>query len=217
MCVPGALEKEYNHGKNNPDKMCALCRDDCKGSGKYSGYTGAVRCLLEKSGDVAFVKHTTINDIITKPPSWATGKTKDDFVLLCKDGSTKPVDQYNNCNLARVPSHAVLTSTARSANDVRHFQIALDRAQMKYGKNTKDFFRLFYSDPKDGKDLLFKDSTMKLKRIDQTYEAFLGDAYLKSVTAIDGRKCHVGASNSVKFSFGATIFAAILSISSMSI
>lgn len=38
--------------------MCALCEDPvkCNYPDKYSGYEGAIRCLVENGGDVAFTK-----------------------------------------------------------------------------------------------------------------------------------------------------------------
>lgn len=38
--------------------LCALCEDPikCNYPDKYSGYEGAIRCLAEKGGDVAFTK-----------------------------------------------------------------------------------------------------------------------------------------------------------------
>lgn len=38
--------------------MCALCEEPfkCNYPDKYSGYDGAIRCLVEKGGDVAFTK-----------------------------------------------------------------------------------------------------------------------------------------------------------------
>lgn len=45
------LEKRYSN-------LCALCEDPgkCNYPDKYSGYEGAIRCLVEKGGDVAFTK-----------------------------------------------------------------------------------------------------------------------------------------------------------------
>lgn len=45
------IEKRYSN-------LCALCEDPtkCDYPDKYSGYEGAIRCLVENGGDVAFTK-----------------------------------------------------------------------------------------------------------------------------------------------------------------
>ncbi len=60
------------------------------------------RCLVEGAGDVAFVKHTTIDDVMMQGDDWSLGVRKGDYKLLCKDGSTRPVDDWEMCNLAQV-------------------------------------------------------------------------------------------------------------------
>lgn len=44
-------EKRYSN-------LCALCEDPvkCNYPDKYSGYEGAIRCLVEQNADVAFTK-----------------------------------------------------------------------------------------------------------------------------------------------------------------
>lgn len=44
-------EKKYSN-------LCALCEfpDKCNYPDKYSGYDGAIRCLVERNADVAFTK-----------------------------------------------------------------------------------------------------------------------------------------------------------------
>lgn len=46
-----------NTEKRYPN-LCALCEDPvkCNNSDKYSGYEGAIKCLAENGGDVAFTK-----------------------------------------------------------------------------------------------------------------------------------------------------------------
>ena len=61
--------------------MCALCKDECKKDGNYSGYSGAFRCMDEGVGEVAFVKHTTVKE---NKPGMETN-----YQYLCKDGTRK--------------------------------------------------------------------------------------------------------------------------------
>ena len=75
------------------------------------------RCLAENAGEVAFVKHTTVvsNTDENTPPEWNLTHSASDFKLLCADGTTETdVNKYLSCNLASVPSHAVMTNGDKS-------------------------------------------------------------------------------------------------------
>lgn len=43
------------------------------------------------------------------PEDWANNLKKEDFQLLCLDGTRKPVTEPQNCHLGRVPNHAVVS------------------------------------------------------------------------------------------------------------
>lgn len=67
-CAPNALIDKYNPIGDNSDRLCALCigkvpGGKCTRRDPYSGFEGAFRCLLE-SGDIAFLKHTTVSEMI---------------------------------------------------------------------------------------------------------------------------------------------------------
>ncbi|NXS43847.1 TRFE protein, partial [Balaeniceps rex] len=151
-CVPGATAER---------KLCRQCKGDsktkCSRTGPYSGYSGAFQCLADGKGDVAFVKHTTVQE--------NAPENKDEYELLCLDGSRQSVDNYKDCHWARVPAHAVV---ARADGKVDHIWSFLSKAQEKFGVGTTSTFRLFGSPGKENtglKDLLFKDSAIRLKRI----------------------------------------------------
>ena len=65
---------DYDPKNKNPDNLCALCKDECNTTGKYSNYAGAFQCLVDGVGDVAFVKHTTVG-------------SNSGYVYLCPNGS----------------------------------------------------------------------------------------------------------------------------------
>lgn len=44
------------------------------------------------------------------------------FELLCTDGSRKPLNEYRQCNWGLVPSHALVTSSARTAEERKRYQ-----------------------------------------------------------------------------------------------
>nr|XP_020772130.1 serotransferrin [Odocoileus virginianus texanus] len=181
-------------GSQRNSSLCALCIGSEKGSGKecvpnsnerYYGYTGAFRCLVEK-GDVAFVKHQTVlqNTDGKNDEPWAKNLQKENFELLCKDGSRKSVEEAESCHLARAPNHAVV-SRKDKATCVEEI---LTKQQEEFGKSVTDCtnnFCLFHS---SSKDLLFRDDTKCLASIaKKTYDSYLGDDYVRAMTNL--RQC----------------------------
>nr|ADZ05535.1 transferrin precursor [Mauremys mutica] len=169
-CVPGAPANEPN--------LCRLClgagAQKCSRTGPYSGYSGAFQCLKDGAGDVAFVKHTTV---LENDPSG-----KDEYELLCEDGSRKPVDKYHECHWAKVAAHAVVArSVDGRADEIWSF---LSQAEAKYGKNTKESFKLFSSPY--GKDLLFKDSASTFIRVPRLMDSqfYLGYQYWAAIQSL---------------------------------
>ncbi|XP_069721327.1 serotransferrin [Phaenicophaeus curvirostris] len=172
-CVPGATSEP---------KLCRQCKGDsktkCSRTGPYSGYSGAFQCLKDGKGDVAFVKHTTV---LENAPD-----EKDDYELLCLDGTRAPVDKYKACHWARVPAHAVM---ARDDNKIEDILTFLARAQEKFGDGTTGSFHLFGPPGKKDatfKDLLFKDSAIRLKRIPALMDTqlYLGFEYYSAIQSI---------------------------------
>ncbi|XP_078062501.1 melanotransferrin [Mustelus asterias] len=187
-CVPGANQQGY------PSSLCELCIGDAKGKlrcafsaeEQYSGYTGAFRCLAEV-GDVAFVKHTTVSantDGRNKEP-WAVNLKSTDYQLLCLNGARAEVEQWKDCNLAKVPSHAVMVHPSTSITAV--FGL-LDKGQVFFGQgDNPNGFEMFNSSAYGGSDLLFKDSTERIISVGEknTYEDWLGKNYLETVKSIE--------------------------------
>ena len=94
------------------------------------------------------------------------------------------IGDHVKCNLAKVPSHAVMTKKG-SSNKANYASILI-KASDAYGNDTGSVFRMFDSSKWDGKDLLFKDSTVKLIDVGgKTYDVFLGDSYLKDLEALN--------------------------------
>ncbi|XP_071964281.1 melanotransferrin-like [Antedon mediterranea] len=193
-CVPGAKTPTYDPHSTNPDSLCELCigegdnfcvRNDAE---PYSGYTGSFRCLVEDAGEVAFVKHVTVGDNTggNNMDSWAAGLNKADYELLCPDGTRKSIDEWMNCNLARVPSHAVMTSGSKSTAYKEEYWNLLNNGQRLFADETGSRFKIFDSADYSGKDLIFKDSTIKLVDVGEknTYQKWAGQEYLKSYEAV---------------------------------
>ncbi|XP_077415330.1 serotransferrin-like isoform X2 [Vanacampus margaritifer] len=181
-CAPGA---------EKGSKLCESCKGDCSRSHNepYYDYGGAFQCLVENAGDVAFVKHLTVPD-----------NMKADYELLCMDNTRAPIDKYEECHLARVPAHAVVTR-----QDPQLAELIWNSLTTVQG------FDLFSSEAyAPAKNLMFKDSTQKIVRLPANANAFLylGASYLgivrslnKEVTAAKSNAitwCSVGMSETRK-------------------
>nr|KAF6335880.1 transferrin [Pipistrellus kuhlii] len=168
-CVPGVDPNAY-------PKLCQLCagkgKDKCAFSHHepYFGYSGALKCLMDGAGEVAFVKHLTVLDDL---PNQAE---RDQYELLCRDNTRKPVDKYEECHLAIVPSHAVVARSVDGKEDL--IWELLNQAQERYGRGTSGDFQLFSSS--EGKNLLFKDSTQGFLKVPPKMDAwmYLGYEYV---------------------------------------
>ncbi|XP_047662020.1 serotransferrin-1 isoform X2 [Tachysurus fulvidraco] len=171
-------------GSDPASNLCKLCKGDatnkCKASHDepYYGYDGAFRCLAEGVGDVAFIKHTTATDNTDgNGPAWAKSFKSSDFQLICPGGSAE-ITEYQTCHLAQVPAHAVITHEGKRKEVVSF----LKDQQEKFGPSGSDpDFRIF--DSTDGKSP-FKEGTKCLQEVKQSYEEFLGQEYLTSITSL---------------------------------
>ncbi|OTF78347.1 hypothetical protein BLA29_009265, partial [Euroglyphus maynei] len=93
-CVPGAADARINPNGTGVQQLCSQCIGDDRGhhhcdlnfGERYSGEEGAIRCLIEGRGDVAFVSHDTILRLTDSrfPNSWARDLKSSDFRLLCR-------------------------------------------------------------------------------------------------------------------------------------
>ena len=120
-CAPRVTADGPAVGGGKMEAMCSGCDGDCSETDPYYDYAGSLKCLTEGAGDVAFTKQDTVTVLANK----------DDYRLLCRTGGCNSVDDYESCNLAKVPSHAVVAS---STNALRtEIQSALVTAAKKPG------------------------------------------------------------------------------------
>eukprot|EP01026_Neomeris_dumetosa_P063527 TRINITY_DN602_c0_g2_i1.p1 TRINITY_DN602_c0_g2~~TRINITY_DN602_c0_g2_i1.p1 ORF type:complete len:722 (+),score=149.30 TRINITY_DN602_c0_g2_i1:47-2212(+) len=162
------------------DELCTGCGGDCSTEDPYYNYPGALRCLMEDAGDVAFIKHTTIPQYAldgTGPESWAT-KSSSDFKLLCPSGGSADIDDFVDCSLAKVPAHAVLIPSGLAYKD------ELQQALVKASQDPIFRNQVFGSNNPD--DYIFKSSTVKLDPVMVDLQTYLGEAFesLESVEAV---------------------------------
>ncbi|KAM6223875.1 serotransferrin [Rhynchocyon petersi] len=177
-CVPCA-------DRNRFPKLCQLCAGPdkcaCNSHERYYGYTGAFKCLQEGIGEIAFVKYETIVENLPEKAD------RDKYELLCPDNTRKPVDAYKECNLAWVPSHAVVARSVDGKEDL--IWELLNKAQEQFGKGTSGPFHIFSSP--HGKNLMFKDSAEGFLKIPSgmpTWQ-YLGYDYVTSLRNAKEGKC----------------------------
>lgn len=183
-CVPCADSSHF-------PQLCQLCPGcGCSSSQPYYGYSGAFKCLKDGVGDVAFVKQETIFENL---PDKAD---RDQYELLCLDNTRKPVDEYEQCHLARVPSHAVVARSVDGKEDL--IWELLNQAQEHFGKDKSKDFQLFSSP--HGKNLLFKDSAQGFLKVPPRMDSnlYLGYEYVTAVRNLRDGICPDSSQNECK-------------------
>ncbi|XP_049995176.1 lactotransferrin [Alexandromys fortis] len=186
-CIPGANKDRFPN-------LCSLCTGTgaarCASSPEepYSGYAGAFKCLRDNAGDVAFTRGSTI---LEELPDKAE---RNQYKLLCPDNTWKSVEEYKECHLAQVPSHAVVARSVRGKEDA--IWELLSQAQDKFGKDKTSEFKLFASlAGQKEKDLLFKDSAIGFSRVPPKVDVglYLTYNYITSIQNLHRKEKDVAA------------------------
>ncbi|XP_046441420.1 transferrin-like isoform X2 [Daphnia pulex] len=175
-CVPGAKDFVNDIFRDNPLSLCSMCvgNQALGGAGRcssepteelFAGFRGAFHCLVEGGGDVAFVRHTTPfeNTDGNNLENWAVGLSSNNFRLLCLDGGVRPVQEYQTCNLGKVPAPKVMTDGWKSAERTQDIRAVLLRLSDLFSPSFggQVIFRLF--GPYEGvPNLLFTDFAERL-------------------------------------------------------
>lgn len=155
MCAPDALNVQFNPTGDNPTSACELCKgrigkDYCTNQDPYAGTLGAMLCLTEGGGDVAFVKHTSVDELV----NFNSSVNADDFELLCPNvrGSPynsytnnneeqpyptdrAPISQYMQCNWGIVPGRAIITSSRKALIQRKSYREFLKASADLFYKN----------------------------------------------------------------------------------
>ncbi|XP_063056139.1 melanotransferrin [Engraulis encrasicolus] len=173
-CVPGA----------GVPSLCSQCVGDADGNHRcefsnnerYFSYNGAFRCLVEDAGEVAFVKHTTVQENTDgSGESWASGLHSQDYQLLCRDGSRAEVTDYRRCHLVRVPSRGIVIGNQVDGQQV--YSMLVDGLK-------KTQFPMFQS-PAGESNLLFSDSSSTFVSAQGTHTQWMGQNYHDTMAAMD--------------------------------
>lgn len=213
-CVPGANNTELIKNATVTDRLCHQCQGNEIGAYRcsngreemYSGQTGAFRCLVDNLGDVAFINHWTAIDLTRGRSNllWARGLRSMDYKLLCRHGETAALQEYETCNMARVPAHYVMISTKASEEAQLDAALFLSKAAEAFGpKSTSHLFRLF-GRYQGARDLIFMDRTTNLQAVamNETYRSVLGDDFEGAMEVIDPVECReISSAISARFSY----------------
>ena len=217
-CVPGAMS---NLAENSwkYSNLCHLCHGEASHycskdhSEPFFGHTGALRCLVEGGGQVAFVKHTTIleNTGSRNFAFWSRNKISNDFELLCRDGSRAKFDQYQKCNIGRAAANAIVTAKNKPKKHIEAYINLFLIAQQFYGSQySQDYtFKMFVSDPAYH-DLIFNSATSQLIGLDEPnrdFRKYLGQEFISSIKLIDcSHSNHLKSSPFLIFSISILFF-----------
>lgn len=169
------LQWDNIYTKHFREKMCKACAGDgdmkCSmdtASEHYYDYKGAMKCLKEHDGDVAFVDWYAIKK---------HGFQEDAFALLCPDGKKmnetgrRAVDK---CNFGHVPSSVLVTCNMHDG--VWRWKITKAILEAQKFLSTNMF-----------KDGIFGEETESLSPIplvNQTYQVVLGPEFLRAMEGI---------------------------------
>lgn len=189
-CVPGASDLRVNYYRSGYEKLCAICRGDAhqlsgthqcerSHSERYFGQTGALRCLVEGAGDVAFMSLLSLAanvDGRSQEP-WARNvplaMDSRNFRLICRTGPSMALNNYERCHLARLPGRILVSSKFKSKEDRTTSRFLLSKLAEKFGPNSanRELFQLFGPYMNES-DLLFDDSTSNIATLQLDHSTF---------------------------------------------
>lgn len=205
MCLPGALTSFYNPFGNNPTSVCELCtgqnEEFCTTSDRYAGYDGAFKCVADGLGQITFLRHDTI-ELMTSPEYNSNSTTNtylpENYMLLCPDGTSATVTEFEKCNWGEVTSNVIMTSAVREPEIVSGYKDFLRTLEQLFGPTGtySSRFKIFRSETMYStdlfkqtltrKNLLFSDMTKRLVDIGtDTYYTWVGDNFNNMVTEMN--------------------------------
>ncbi|XP_074604036.1 transferrin 2 [Brevipalpus obovatus] len=196
-CAPGALLPSYASSDWSLSNLCDLCRGQSShycardASEPFYGHSGALRCVIEAGGQVAFVKHTTIveNTAGRNPEFWSRNLIPEDFELLCRDGTRAAHNMSARCNIGKVAGNALVTSKYKPPYHIDSYVNLFLTAQQSYGsKYSQGYtFKMFVSG-ENYHDLIFSDATSQLVALPhhkRDHRIYLGPEFINAMKLTD--------------------------------
>eukprot|EP00210_Caulerpa_lentillifera_P004650 g4435.t1 len=190
ICAPRVSGNGPMNGRNGEgeswEELCTTCGGDCTTHDKYYDYQGALRCLMENAGDVAFVKHTTLLDFArdgSEPKDWAD-KDIADFQLLCREGECRDPEDYEDCHLARVPAHSVVANASLTfGGSDFEFGERIQSALVDAVENNSEFLDSV-TELEEQENFVFKSGTVELSPVRGTYETTVDEGALSAYNGV---------------------------------
>uniref|UniRef100_A0A1B6HWX7 Transferrin n=1 Tax=Homalodisca liturata TaxID=320908 RepID=A0A1B6HWX7_9HEMI len=172
-CAPGAKDIEHTRGSGVvPAKLCSVCSthnssDSCSttSSSVYYGDLGALRCLANGFGNIAFVDYRQLQG--------SNGRLAQDidpsaYRVLCRNGSLAQsvgLNVDNNCALSYGVGSEIVARADRSETrntELTELLLEMDQWFGSTSPSKMDSVFHMYSEFQGTKDLLFKDATRGL-------------------------------------------------------
>ncbi|XP_047155083.1 ovotransferrin-like [Vigna umbellata] len=150
--------------------ICSACskeNETCSERGKYSGHSGAFRCLVEELGDIAFVKSDTVLLYSMEGPHtqlWST-KSVRDFMYLCPQGGCREINGYpGDCSFGAVPADVIMAHNSMPNKKREHILETLTNTSLADALHA----------PNNVRGHLFSPSTQGLAMIEKITRLYLG-------------------------------------------
>ncbi|EFN84813.1 Transferrin [Harpegnathos saltator] len=184
-CAPGApadsksCELCVGNALSDDEKVRQATKCRPTSAEYYNGGLGALRCLKDGKGDVAFLPLTALQQLDDE--KHGAGK-REDYVLLCPEGGRMSINEWERCNLGLEAPRVIVSSAGKSPNALEELKHGILAASTLYSKHP-DLLRLFGAWD-DKRNVLFKDDVKELMSIDNTWDKW--DAW----AAQDGSSDH---------------------------
>ncbi|XP_015175750.1 PREDICTED: transferrin [Polistes dominula] len=129
-CIAGpwiddaALDKKLKKKYKN---LCSLCYNpaSCSIGDKYHGRDGAILCLTDNVGDIAWVR---LDDVVQYFKM--TESNKDDYSYLCPDGMTRPAKDDNPCIWLQQPWPVIVSPIKIAETAVDMINLTINRSYL---------------------------------------------------------------------------------------
>ncbi|KAG6800752.1 transferrin 1 precursor [Apis mellifera caucasica] len=163
-CAPGApldsklCQQCVGNLASNNDRIRQATKCKATNEETYRGGKGALSCLLDGKGDVAFVPLTAL---------FEEGVQSKDLALICPDGGRAEINEWERCNLGLEPPRVILSSGAKSPTVLEELTHGTLAASTLYSKRP-DLLHLFGS-WSNRPNLLFKDEAKDLVSVNKSW------------------------------------------------
>lgn len=168
-CIPFAPENSLGYSK-----LTNICGK--KSASGFEEYKGPLKCLTSDQGDIAFSSHINLLKSIDDNKTNAN-----EIGLLCSDGGVASLEQYEHCNLGKIPPKFVITNNQKSDVELDEVRNALLAISNLYGSKP-ELFKLFGRYKKHN-NVLFSNTATGLNLVDDLFSE-INDDFKKMVEVV---------------------------------